>query len=206
VRGWLGVQIQGVDEDLAESLKMDEARGAIVSDIAAGGPAEEAGLKPGDVVLSVDGQRIENSSDLSHRIATKGPDTKVALEVLRDGSRKTLNATLGTFPEETSDAATPTDAGHGYLGLEAQTLSPDLALRLGIPTDTRGVVVVGVEPGGRADSAGIRERDVILNVDGQPVTDVASLRLAVEKGRKAGLMRLRIRRNDGYLFVVVRAS
>jgi serine protease Do len=206
VRGWLGVQIQGVDEDLAESLKMNEARGAIVSDITPGGPAAKAGVKPGDVVLSVDGQPVEDSSDLSHEIATKGPDTKVTLDVLRDGSEKTLDATLGTFPEDMSGAATSSDTNHGYLGLEAQTLSPDLARSLSIPADTQGVVVVGVEPGGRADSAGIRERDVIVSVDGQPVTDVAGLRAAVERGRKAGLMRLRIRRNNGYLFVVVRAS
>ena len=101
---------------------------------------------------------------------------------------------------------TSSGADRGYLGIAAQTLTPDLARSLGIPEDTRGVVVVGVEPGGRAEAAGLREGDVIVSVDGQPVTDAASLRAAVEKARSAELMRLRVRRGSGYLFVVVRAS
>jgi serine protease Do len=207
VRGWLGIQIQNIDEDLAESLKMKEAHGAIVSDVTAGSPADEAGLKPGDVVVSLDGQPIEDGSDLSRRVARLGPDTEVSMKVLRDGSEKTFEATLGTFPDATvADATSSSGADHGYLGLSAESLTPDLAQRLGIPPDTRGAVVVDVEPGGRADSAGIREGDVIASVDGQSVTDAASLQAAVKKAQSSDLMRLRVRRGRGYVFVVVRAS
>ena len=206
VRGWLGLQIQNVDEDLARSLKLKETRGALVSDVTAGSPAEKAGLKPGDVVVSLDGQPIEDGSDLSRRVASRGPDGEVSLEVVRDGSEKTMEATLGTFPDEAADAETSSGTDHGYLGIAAQSLTPDLAQSLGIPPETRGVAVVGVEPGGRAEAAGIREGDVIVSVDGQPVTDTASLRAAVDQARSAELMRLRVRRGRGYLFVVVRAS
>jgi len=206
VRGWLGVQIQGVDEDLAKSLKMKEARGAIVSDVTADSPAAKAGLEPGDVVLSVDGKPIEDSGDLSRRIATLSPDTGVDLDVLRDGSQKKLHATLGTFPDEAAESGSTADSGHGFLGISVRTLTPNLAQNLGVPADTRGAVVVGVEPGGRADEAGIQERDIIVSVDGTPVTDTGSLQAAVEKGRGGGLMRLRVRRGNGYLFVVVKAS
>jgi len=206
VRGYLGVQIQDVDEDLAKSLKVKEAHGAVVSDVTTGSPAEKAGLKPGDVVVALDGQPITDASDLSRHVAGEGPDTKVAMDVLRDGSEKTLHATLGRFPDEVEATADAGGAEHGYLGVSVQTLTPDLAQSLGIPTDTRGAVVVGVEPGGRADSAGIRERDVIVSIDGTPVTDAGSLQAAVEQARSAGLMRLRVRRGNGYRFVVVKAS
>ncbi|MCG6919617.1 MAG: Do family serine endopeptidase [Acidobacteria bacterium] len=206
VRGWLGVQIQDVDEDLAKTLKMKEAHGAIVSDVTAGSPADEAGLKPGDVVVALDGQPMEDGSDLSRHVASKGPDAKVALEILHDGSRKTVRATLGTFPDGTAAVGGASGTDHGYLGIAAQTLTPDLAQSLGIPPDTRGVAVVGVEPGGRADAAGLRERDVIVSVDGQPVTDTASLEAAVDRAHSEELMRLRVRRGNGYIFIVVRAS
>jgi serine protease Do len=203
VRGWLGVQIQGVDEDLAKSLKLKEARGAVVTDVTDGSPAEKAGLKPGDVVLSVDGHAVEDSADLAHRIATKGPDTTVDLDVLRDGSEKTLSVALGTFPESTEAA----ESGSGEtLGLTIHSLTPDLAQSLGIDSSAHGVVVMRVEPGSQADSAGLQERDVILSVDGHPVDDVSSFQSAVEKARPAGLMRLRVRRGNGYYFIVVKTS
>jgi len=87
-----------------------------------------------------------------------------------------------------------------------QTLTPELAQSLGIPSDTRGAVVASVEPGGRADAAGIQERDVIVSVDGSPVTDASSLQAAVKQAQSRDLMRLRVRRGNGYLFVVVKAS
>jgi len=206
VRGWLGLQIQDVDEDLAESLKMEEARGAIVSDVTTGSPAAAAGLEPGDVVVSLDGQPIENGSDLSRRVASLGPDTGVSMEVVHDGSERMVEATLGTFPDEGVAGETSSGEGRGYLGIATQSLTSDLARRLGVPADTRGAVVVGVEPGGRAEAAGVREGDVIVSVDGQPVTDAASLQAAVERARSAQVMRLRVRRGRGYLFLVVRAS
>jgi serine protease Do len=206
VRGWLGVQIQDVDEDLAKSLKMKEARGAIVSNVMADGPADEAGLKPGDVVVSLDGRPVENGSDLSSRVASRAPEAKVSLGVLRDGSEETVDATLGTFPEEATVGTASASAEHGYLGIAAQSLTPELARSVGVPEDTRGVAVVGVEPGGRAEAAGIRERDVIVSVDGQAVKDVAELKAAVDRASSAEVMRLRVRRGSGYLFVVVRAS
>jgi serine protease Do len=206
VRGWLGVQIQDIDEDLAKSLEMKEARGAIVSNVTAGSPADKAGLKPGDVVVSLDGKPVADGSDLSSRIASRAPDAEVSLDVLRDGSEKTVEATLGTFPEEPGAGNAPAGDDHGYLGIAVQSLTPEIARRLDIPADAQGVVVVGVEPGGRAEAADIREGDVIVSVNGQPVTDVGSLQAAVEKARSAELMRLRVRRGRGYLFVVVRAS
>jgi serine protease Do len=203
VRGWLGVQVQSINDDLAKSLKMSDNHGAIVSNVTPGSPADKAGLKPGDVIRAVDGKAVETSPDLSHRIASKGPGTTVGLEVLRDGANKTIDVKLGTFPEETEAAA---GEGHEKLGLSVRTLTPDVAQSMNLPTDEHGVVIVEVEPGSGADTAGLQARDVIVSVDGQPVADVAAFHAAIEQAQKSGLVRLRIRRGAGYLFVAVPLS
>jgi serine protease Do len=205
VRGWLGVQVQGVDEDLAKSLKMSDTRGAIVSNVTPGSPADEAGLKPGDVVRGLDGKPVETSSDLSSRVASLGPGGSVTLDVLRDGSEKTMHVKLGTFPDEHQTEAKG-EEGHGRLGVAVRTLTPDVAQGLDIPADAHGVVVVQVEPGSPADSAGLRERDVVVSVDGQTVADAGAFRTLVEKASRGDVLRLRVRRGSGYFFVAVRPS
>jgi serine protease Do len=205
VRGWLGVQIQGVDEDLAKSLKMNDTRGAIVSNVTPGSPADEAGLKPGDVVRGLDGKPVETSSDLSSRVASMGPGGRVALDVLRDGSEKTIHVTLGTFPDEQVAEARGQE-GHGRLGAAVRTLTPDVAQGLDLPADAHGVVIVQVEPGGPAEPAGLRERDVVVSVDGQAVADAGAFRASVEKVHAGDVLRLRVRRGSGYFFVAVRPS
>ncbi len=205
VRGWLGVQVQGIDEDLAKSLKMSDTRGAIVSNVAPGSPADEAGLKPGDVVRGLDGQPVETSSDLSSRVASMGPGGRVVLDVLRDGSEKTIHVKLGTFPDEQVTEEKGQE-GHGRLGVAVRTLTPDVAQGLDVPADAHGVVIVQVEPGSPADTAGLHERDVVVSVDGQPVPDAGAFRASVEKARPGDVLRLRVRRGTGYFFVAVRPS
>jgi serine protease Do len=205
VRGWLGVQIQAIDEDLAKSLKMSDTHGALVSNVTPGSPADEAGLKPGDVVRSVDGQPVETSSDLSSRVAAKGPGVAVGLDVLRDGADRKFNVKLGTFPDE-DQTQTQTGEGHGKLGLALRTLTPDLAQSMDLPADAHGVVILQVEPGSPAEAAGLRERDVVVSVDGQPVADAGAFRAMVEKAQGAKVLRLRVRRGTGYFFVAVALS
>jgi len=205
VRGWLGVQVQGVDEDLAKSLKMSDSKGALVSNVAPGSPADEAGLEPGDVVRAVDGKPVETSSDLSSRVASTGPGTRIALDVLRDGADRTIDVKLGTFPDE-QVADAKGEQGHGKLGVAVRSLTPDVAQGMDLPADAHGVVVVQVEPGSPAENAGLRERDVVVSVDGQAVSDAGVFRAAVEKAHPGDVLRLRVRRGSGYFFVAVRPS
>jgi serine protease Do len=205
VRGWLGIQIQAIDEDLAKSLKMSDTHGALVSNVAPAGPADQAGLKPGDVVRSVDGRAVETSSDLSSRVAAKGPGARVGLDVLRDGADRRIDVKLGTFPDE-DQAQASTGEGHGKLGLALRTLTPDVGQGLDLPVDAHGVVIVQVDPGSPAETAGLRERDVVVSVDGQPVTDVGTFQAAMEKAHGSDVVRLRVRRGAGYIFVAVRLS
>jgi serine protease Do len=204
VRGWLGVQVQSIDEDLAKSLKMNDTKGAIVSNVTPGSPAAEAGLEAGDVVRSLDGKPVETSADLSSRIASMGPGTSVALDILSDGSERTVHVKLGTFPDA-QVAEAKAQEGHGKLGVAVETLTPDVAQQMDVPAG-HGVVITKVQPGSPADSAGLQERDVVVSVDGQPVRDASAFRSVVENTKPGDILRLRVRRGEGYLFIAVRPA
>jgi serine protease Do len=203
VRGWMGVQIQPISEDMANSLKMADTKGAIVSDVTAGSPAEKAGLKPGDVVVGVDGRPVEDSNDLSRHIASKAPQSVARLRILRDGAEQPVAVTLGTFPED-GEADKAEEEGRAQLGMTLRNLTPDLAERLEAPRGTRGVVVMDVEGGSVAEDAGLQRGDVIVSVNGNPVTDVDGFESQLDQARPQGLARLRVRRGNGHLFLVLK--
>jgi serine protease Do len=203
VRGWLGVSIQAVTEDLAKTLGMKETRGAIVSDVTENSPAEKAGVKPGDVVVAADGQTVEDNGDLSSYIASKAPGTTVRLRVLRDGAQQEIAVVLGTFPEQDQDDRAA-DAGRQELGMTLRNLSPEAAERLELPRGTRGVVVTDVESGSNAEDAGLQPRDIIVSVNGASVGEVAEFQREIAKARPNGVARLRVRRGTTHTFVVLK--
>jgi serine protease Do len=203
VRGWLGVQIQPITDDMAKSFRMKEAKGAVISDVTANSPAEHAGLKQDDVVVAADSHVVEDNGDLSSYIASKPPGTTVALRILRNGTEQTISVKLGTFPEETAEE--DTSAGHGAeLGMTLRNLTPDLASRLELPRTAKGVFVWDVEGGGVAEDAGLAKGDLIVSVNGVGVADVASFQAEIAKARPDGVARLRIRRGDQYTLLVLR--
>jgi serine protease Do len=205
VRGWLGVQIGGVDEDTAKTFKMKEAKGAVIVEVSEDSPAEKAGIKPEDVVVAIDGRPVEDNSDLSRYIASRAPGTTVKLQVLRDGSERTISVTLGTFPDEVASADSSASEARAQLGMSLRNLTPDLAERLDMPRAARGVIVMDVEPGEAAERAGLRPQDVIVSANGAAVTDVEALEKAIEAAESDGVVRLRVRRRDGgYGFVILR--
>jgi serine protease Do len=205
VRGWMGVSIQPPSEDMAKSLKKPDSKGAIVSDVTPGSPAEKAGLKPGDVVVGVDGRPVEDSNDLSRYIASRPPQSVAKLRVLRDGAEEAVAVTLGTFPEDGEEERTD-EEGRARLGMTLRNLTPDLAERLEAPRGTRGVVVMDVEGGSAAEDAGLQRGDVIVSVNGNPVTNVDGFESELDQARAEGLARLRVRRGNGHLFLVLKLS
>ena len=204
VRGWLGVSIQAVTDDMARSLKLKEPKGAIVSDVTSDSPAEKAGVKPGDVVVGVDGRGVEDNGDLSRYIASKPPNTTVKLRVLREGGpEQTIAVKLGTFPEE--GAGEEGESGkHGQLGMTLRNLTPDVADRLELPRTTKGVVVTAVEAGDAAEEAGLSRGDVIVSVNGAPTGSVAEFEREIDRARPDGVARLRVRRGSAYSFLVLK--
>jgi serine protease Do len=205
-RGWLGVVIGPMSEDLAATYGLSEAAGTVVTSVAAGSPAEKAGLQPEDVVLRADDRVIRDNSDLSRYISSRAPGTTVKLEILRGKERKTVPVTLGTFqdePEE-SDASR---GGRASLGMNLREMSPAIAERLELPRGLKGVVVTNVEGGEAAEDAGIIGGDVIVSVNGQAVAGVDEFDRAIEAARPGGRARLRLyngQAGGGYRVVVLR--
>jgi serine protease Do len=203
VRGWLGVQVQALDEDMAQSLKLKDTKGALVADVTAGSPAEKAGLKAGDVVVALDGKPIQNGSELSRYVAAKAPGAKMDVEVVRDGTRKSMAVTLGTFPDARAEKDAEAASPEGRIGLSLQPVTPEVAGQLNLPKDLRGLYVAEVVPGSKAEAAGIQQGDVIVSVNGVNVTTVEGLKAEVAKSAD-GLSRLRIHRGNAYTFLVLR--
>jgi serine protease Do len=204
VRGWLGVQIQGLTDDMARTYRMKDNKGALISDVTADSPADKAGLKADDVVVGVDSRVIEDNGDLSRYIASKSPGTTVNLRVLRGGAEQTIAVTLGTFPEETADADEDSGA-RGQLGMTLRNLTPDMADRLELPRASKGVVVTGIEAGEAAEEAGLARGDVIVSVNGGAVASVGDFEREIDRARPDGVARLRVRRQGGgYSFLVLK--
>jgi len=204
VRGWLGVQIQALTDDMARTYRMKDNKGALISDFAENSPGEKAGLKADDVVIAVDGRPVEDNGDLSRYIASKPPGTTVNLRVLRAGSEQTISVVLGTFPDEGSDTENDSSK-HGDLGMTLRNLTPDTAERLELPRNTKGVVVAAVEAGEAAEEAGLSRLDVIVSVNGTAVGSVAEFEHEIDRARADGVARLRVRRQaGGYSFLVLK--
>ncbi len=195
VRGRLGVTVQDVDQALAESFGLPRPEGALVSSVEKGSAGEKAGLEPGDVILSLDGQPITRSGDLPPRVADLAPGSAANLEVWRQRARRTLTATVEPAPGEAL-VASAGGAAHGKVGLSVRALTPEERREANMPG---GVVVEGVT--GPAAKAGIQPGDVVLSVSGTPVTGVEQLRSLVAKSGKH--LALLVQRGDARIFVPV---
>jgi serine protease Do len=195
-RGKLGVVIQGVSQGLADSFGLPEPEGALVSSVEKGGPAEHAGVEPGDVILKLNGEAIKQSSELPVEIASLAPGTSVNLEIWRNHATRTVSVKLGAMEEQHTVAKAGTQESGGKLGLAVRPLTSD-EQREGKVT---GGLVVERSSGPAAD-AGIRPGDVVLAANGTPIASVDQLRSAVEKSK--GHIALLIQRGDTQLFVPV---
>ncbi len=206
-RGWLGVQIQAVTPEIAESLRLSKTEGALVAGVQTGSPAAAADLKPSDVIVAVDGQPVRDARDLSRRIGTARPGVTVRLTVMRDGAEKAVNLTLGRLPDERRSAALQ-DGGRAPrndAAPETAPAGPRLGLSLEPAGRGQGMVVTEVDPSGPAAQRGIRQGDVILDVAGRAVSSLRDVREALgaarSEGRKSALIRLRS--GDGQRFVAI---
>jgi serine protease Do len=194
----LGVAVQEVNQTLADSFKLDRPEGALVSNVEKDSPAEKAGLKPGDVIRSVNGQPIVASGDLPAVIGIAAPGDTVRLDVWRQGRKEELSAKLASSSDKVSKADSQGDAAAGgKLGLALRPLQDDEKRQSGI---NAGLVVEGAS--GAAARAGVEAGDVVLAVNGTPATSVQQVRSAVEHSDKS--VALLIQRGDDKIFVPVR--
>lgn len=170
-RPWFGAKLQNVTADIADSLALERPVGALVVDTIDGGPAARAGLRSGDVILSVDGQNIEDADAFGFRFATKPLGSKVDIKINRNGRMQTLTVHATAAPE-TKSPDPVTISGRGVLaGITVANLSPALAEDLGVDATGDGVIIVSVRPNSNADDIGLRVGDVLVSIDGKAVKD-----------------------------------
>jgi serine protease Do len=198
-RGWIGVQIQPVTPDIADSLGLKEAAGALVSEPQANSPAAKAGIASGDVITSVDGTAVRDARELSRRIGTMAPGTSVKLGLIHDGQEKTVTLTLGTLPNEKQAANQQSE--HGVPDSDV----PKLGLTLAPDKADGGVVVTAVDPNGVAADHGFQVGDVILDVSGKTVASPGDIRRLIADARKEGkhTLLVRVQSNAGIRFVAL---
>ncbi len=193
----LGVEVQTLDQSLADSFKMKAPNGALVAKVEPDSAAAQAGVKVGDVILKFNGNPIVDAGQLSARVGVAAPGDKASLEIWRDGKSMTLNATIGSAaPVEVADAAGANASPQARLGLAVRPLNPDERQQAGV---SGGLIVEDVQ--GHAAEAGIQPGDVVLSVDGTPVQSVAQLRKMVQEHDKQ--VALLIQRGNSRLFVSV---
>lgn len=203
-RGMIGVQIQSVSADLAASLGLSTARGAIVSTVQAGGPGEKAGIKRGDVIVAINDQPIADSNNLRNTVAATAPGTPITVTLIRDGREQKLNVTLAELPSSETARAGEGEGGpatpSGKFGLAMEPLTADSASRLGLSASDQGLLVTRVQPSGAAADAGIRQGDVIQEVNRQPVRTVPDFNAALlRSGTRPALILINRRGNIIYL-------
>lgn len=199
-RGYLGVLIQKVTPEIADSLGMERGYGALVANVSKDGPAEKAGVKVGDVIVEFDGKEVKDSADLPIIVARTQVEKKVRMKVLRDKKEVLLNVAVGELKEEEVVASVPEK---GELGMTVQRLTPQIAESLGLEK-TEGVVVTQVEPGSAADESGIRRGDVILEIDRKAVRNVEEYRKSLAAIRKGRGVLFLVRRGENTLFLALK--
>ncbi len=207
-RGLLGVTVQGVTGDLAAGFGLDKAEGAIVSDVTPNGAAAKAGIKRGDVILSYEGRPVTDTNAFRNAIAATKPGTTVTLKVLRDGKTIDVKPTLEEMAAARGGSRSidgEREGEAGRYGMTVQPLTPELAARLELDRDAKGVVITNLDPAGAAASAGLREGDVIQQVNGKSVDDAEDVRDALNgNGGKPSV--LLVARGATTIFIPLRAQ
>ena len=205
IRGWMGVSIQPVTTQIANAFGMKgEARGALIASVEPGSPADRAGLKQGDIILQLNGNPVTDSRELSLKISMMSPGAKVSLKVLRNGNEMEIPATLGEMPSG-EQAAKPQGGGPEAgprLGVNVQPLTPDIARQLGLPPQTRGVVIADVQPGSPADDGGLQRGDVIQEVNRKAISSVNEFQRLVQQAGNQPVLLL-INRNGNHIYLTV---
>jgi serine protease Do len=199
VRAWLGVMIQSITQDLKDTLNLKDIKGALVADVTEDGPAEKAGFKRGDVIITFDGKEINESNDLPKIVSSTPVGKKVDVDVLREGKKMILQAKLGELPEEEESitASRETESGPS-LGTSVQELTPEFARRYGV-SDTEGLIIVGVESNSPAGEAGLQAGDIILEVGRERMKNIRQYNKKIE-GYKAGDTILFLIKREGSTF------
>jgi serine protease Do len=208
-RGWLGVQIQDVDENLAKGLGLDKPAGALVADVVTGSPADDADIQVGDVITKFGGRDIDTAKSLSQAVADAESNSKIRVKVWRDGDEKTVGVELGESDEtpQVLQLGQAQSMSEEKLGLSLAELNDDYRRQLGVADDFQGVVITRVDPNSSAAEQGLRAGDVISRINSTEIDNVGDAATAINAARKRGeRATLLVRRHNGQQFVSIALS
>ena len=203
VRGWLGVVIQPITPELAQSFGLANEQGALVSEVVKEGPAEKAGIKVGDIILEFNGKKINEMNELPRLVAATPSGTKAPVKLLRDGKEEAVAVAIERLKDGDETGESGADADK--LGMTVRELTKESAARLGLK-ESSGVVVTELKSDGQAAEAGVARGDIIREVNGRKIATVADYEKALAAHKKGAVMRLLLRRGDSSLFVAFKVE
>jgi len=203
VRGWLGVSVQGITEDIAKNLGLKTAEGALVSDVFKGDPAEKAGIKTGDVIVEIDGKLIKDTHELIKIVAGVAVGATVKIKVLRDGRQKTFTVKVTERPETKAMAEVEPEESGKYFGMTVQEITPEIAEHLGLSNVT-GVIITQVKSGSPADEAGIQTGDIIRQINRSRISSLKEYRSVMPRAVSGDSVLVLIHRGNSKFFAVIR--
>jgi serine protease Do len=205
-RGWLGVQIQPVSKDIAESLGLAEAKGALVVSPQSGSPGDKAGIKQGDIITAVNGDPVKDARDLSRRIGGMAPNSKVEISLWRGGKSQSVTVTLGDLTSDEASKATPSqnDDKGGSQSSSEKVLS-SLGLTVSPSDDGNGLAITDVDPDSDAAARGLKTGEKITSVNNQQVASAADIEKILEQAKKDGRSKalFQIQTDDGSRFIAL---
>ena len=201
IRGWLGVMIQKVTPELKDKFNLKDEKGALVADVTAGGPAEKAGIKRGDVIISFNGKQIHEMNDLPFIVGSTPVGAKVDVDVIRNGQKKTFNVKLG----ELKDEKEPPEVAKAKpeLGMTVEEITPQLADSLGL-SQTTGLVVIKVERNSTAEEAGLKQGDIILEIDQVPAKELEQFLKKIREYKEGDTILFLIKRGSKTLYLTLK--
>jgi serine protease Do len=201
VRGWLGVMVQKITPELKSKLDLKDEKGALVADVSSGGPAEKAGIRRGDVIITFDGKQVKESADLPYIVGSTPVGKTVVVEVIRRGQKKAFQVKIGELKEE-SEAEAPPEA-KPRLGMTVEQITPEIAKTYQL-SEARGLVVVDVESNSPADDSGLKEGDIILEVDQKRIVDLGEFNRKMESYKPGDTILLLVKRADTSLYLTLK--
>ena len=211
-RGFLGVQPQAITADMTEQLGLKSTRGALIAEVVKDSPAEQGGLKPGDVVVALNGKPVNDNNQLTRDVGVVPPGQTVKLDVIRDGKEKSFSVKLAPRPDEQETASRGPSEGSGekdhgdVLGLSVEDLTPQLARRAQVDPSTKGAIISDVTPDSPAAEAGLEPGDVVAEVNKQPVGSAADYHKAVKGLKKGESALLRVKHGQATQYKPVRVK
>jgi serine protease Do len=199
-RSYLGVNIQSITPELAKALNLRDRKGALVADVVAGGPADQGGIKRGDVIIAYNGKEVEDSHHLPALVAATPVNQEATVTILRNGHEQKLSMKVAQLPGDKTASEKPAQPAAGKWGLQLRDVTPQMAQRYHLKEE-KGAVVAGIEPGSRAAEAGLEPGDLILEVNRQPVGSVKDVLENINRSKDKDHLLLLVQRENGKFFI-----